>query len=197
MHYCMELIIKPTDNIEDAVREALNEYQEDPWDDWAENNNDNNKPKIYDYYSIGGRFDCSKLLDSIGEENISLFTKRLQEENITVSGAVFGKYTLQPASQIDKVNKIWNELFPNSPIKECPLFSNIDNKYGLIQRVKDIYEGTTAYYFLFCYDGFERLISEDNKEFDRTFGSAMDIIEKENGLKPKDDYLVITVDLHC
>lgn len=121
MHYNLEVIMPPVNNVEQAIADILEPFNE---------NNEENKYSFWDFYSIGGRYSGSKAEFLLGEDRIKEFMKHLQDIGITVSSIQFGKQELSPASQIPLVDKLWNEWFPDSKIKTCPLFSHSNDRYN-------------------------------------------------------------------
>lgn len=144
MHYTLEIIMPPTEDVEASLKEVMAQFDECPEDD----EDGNAKYGFYDYYLIGGRWAGRKVKAMYDEERMSAFTKRLNDENITVSGIQFGKQEISPASQIPIVDSLWNEYFPDSPIKVCPLFKHSNSKeevlHGDICKIGDIPERLTA-----------------------------------------------------
>jgi hypothetical protein len=126
MHYHLEIILPPTEDIEAAVAQVMAPFQEEPSDSDDEENS--NYP-FWDFYVIGGRYAGEKLKALLGEDEINAFSDKLKDLNITVSGVRCGKETLEPYSQVAIIDKLWNEAFPNSPVKKCPFFSHFNNQY--------------------------------------------------------------------
>lgn len=135
MHYILEIIIPPVDNIEEAIEEIMKPFYE---------GDEENTNAFYDFYKIGGRFSGHKLRFMLGTERMDEFYDLLKEEKITVSSFVVGKETLAPNSQAEKVDKLWNDFFPDSPIKQCPVFDNYKPKdnfpdvCSLLETPKDL-----------------------------------------------------------
>src|ERR1700689_5540903 len=113
MHYHLEVIMPPADDVRVAITEIMK-----PFDEGEE---DSHHP-FWDWWVIGGRWSGNKLLSTVG--SLDQFYERLKAMKITVSSITCGKQTLSPPDQADKVNALWNEIFPDAPMKECPLFDS-------------------------------------------------------------------------
>jgi hypothetical protein len=123
MHYHCEIVMPPTDDVEAAVKAVLAPFCEHDEDcDHA----------FWDWYVIGGRSAGSKQMAKCDPAEITAFEEWMKCEGVTVSGLVCGKETLQPKSQIPKVDAKWNEMFPREDGKAvaCPLFSHSNDQYG-------------------------------------------------------------------
>ena len=140
MHYPLEVIMPPTDNIEASLEQILGAYSEN----YEDEDGGSNSNAFYDYYVIGGRWSGHKLKAMLGKKKMKELYDRLVKEKITVSGFVAGKESLKPSSQIEKVNKLWNEHFPESPIKECPLFDNYKEDFGDVMKLSEIPDSLTT-----------------------------------------------------
>jgi hypothetical protein len=128
MHYHLEIIIPPIKNVEKRIEEILapfNEYEI------------MNKNSFWDEYVVGGRWAGEHILQSLDSEKMDAFYKKLKVEKITVSGLQVGKKTLEPADQQEKVDKIWNEFFPEIGGK-CMLFDYYADKYARYAGYPDI-----------------------------------------------------------
>ena len=128
MHFHCEVIIPPTDDVESSVALVMKQFDEDPKDD----EEDYSKNGFWDWYVIGGRFAGNKLLASYDKKRLEEFHQWLQDEGVTVSGVQCGKQDLQPRSQIRKVDKKWNQMFPSAGniLVACPLFAHSNDQYG-------------------------------------------------------------------
>lgn len=227
MHYRLEIIMPPTEDIVQAVETILKPFDENNEDE------EGKMERFWDWWEIGGRYAGMKFKESFDEKKLDMFCEWLVEEKITVSGIVFGKETLNPSSQIEKVDKKWNEMFPSDKFVPCPLFdhSNTENTPGDIIRLDKISERTTAYRAIiaspsFVYDdvlkkgeytgkleakamiskGIWNGVSFVETNWDGRVKSFLDkFIEKypnatdeyKNAHIPKGDWLVVTVDYHC
>jgi hypothetical protein len=127
MHYHLEVIIPPTDDIEGAVQSVLAQFNENADDDEYDT-----RHAFWDWYVIGGRWAGAKAKSRLDPEKLEQFYAWLQDEKVTVSGFTAGKQSLEPKDQIPKVDAKWNEMFPPEdgvPVA-CPLFDHASNKYG-------------------------------------------------------------------
>lgn len=126
MHHHLEIIMPSTDDIEKAISAILKPFNEDH--DAPEDVTGN---EFWDWYVVGGRFAGTKETCRYGADKIEKFRTLLMENDVTVSGVQVGKETLNPSSQIQLVDKLWNDLFPteNGEITPCPLFSHSNNQY--------------------------------------------------------------------
>lgn len=143
MHYHLEIIMPPTEDIEGAVAQILKQFNEQP-KETDEDTQYNLRYAFWDWYTIGGRWAGEKLLRSVDQKKLASFYKALEEMKVTVIGLVWGKEELSPASQIPAVDALWNEYFPDSPTKVCPIFKHYEGSNGDIMPLKDIPESLTA-----------------------------------------------------
>jgi hypothetical protein len=134
MHYHTEIILPPVSDIKSAIDQIMKPFDENG----APGYNITHGHAFWDYWRIGGRWSGHKLMKSFGVERMEDFRKQLNTEGITVSGLVFGKETLSPASQISRVDAMWSAAFPESPIKVCPLFDHYSGEYGDVMVVSKI-----------------------------------------------------------
>ena len=120
MHYHLEIVMPPTMDIDAAVAEILEPFNEQGEDE------DVHRPShaFWDWWVIGGRWSGAKIEARIGDSGMKAFHEALTNRNVTVSGLIWGKQELSPASQIEMVDALWNEMFPNSGITSCPLFKH-------------------------------------------------------------------------
>lgn len=118
MHYHLEIIMPPTEDVESAVREIMKPFSE---------NEDGNNNSFWDWYVIGGRFAGAKLNYDKSKEDA--FYAWLKEEGVTVSGVQCGKQELSPDTQALKVDAKWAEMFPESGLDTCPLFAHYHDQY--------------------------------------------------------------------
>ncbi|HEY6437871.1 MAG TPA: hypothetical protein VIY47_14870, partial [Ignavibacteriaceae bacterium] len=101
MHYHLEIIMPPTDNVKEKISEILAPFDEDPKDD------ERGRNAFWDWYVIGGRYSGQHLLSKYEGEKLEAFYEELNRNNITVSGLVSGKQELKPVEQIPFVDALW------------------------------------------------------------------------------------------
>lgn len=135
MHSHLEIVMPPTDDVEAAVSQILAPFDE--------SNADNSYP-FWDHWTIGGRWSGAKQEFMLGEERINAFLATMNAAGVTVSSVRMGKETLQPASQIAKVDAMWREHFPESPINVCPLFDHYKGDIGDVMKLGDVPKGLLA-----------------------------------------------------
>jgi hypothetical protein len=215
MHYHLEIVMPPTDDVEAAVTLILA-----PFDENGNGEDYSARSAFWDYWVIGGRWGGSKLLATLGKDRVDAFYKILADAKITVSGLQFGKQTLEPSSQIDTVDMLWRDAFPDSPVRECPLFDNYKGQYGDIMPLRDCPKDMTCSHIIiagprFRGDGVEAAymlqdsiwngVTYQDTTWDHKLSSA--IAERSKWLEsakpdyaaariPADDWLVVTVDYH-
>ncbi len=218
MHFQLEVILPPVENLEEALEQILKPFSENGKDEEG----DYNRHGFYDYYVIGGRWSGNKILANIKKEDLDKFYSTLTERKITVSGLQFGKQTLSPESQIPMVDQLWNEFFPDSPVKVCPLFGHYKGNIGDVMALKDIpkkdfqvsrviiakqyWEDTKkleAGYMLS--DSIWNGVTWQDTKWDGTIKSALEDVEKDlknakeeykNKNMPTPDWLCVTIDYH-
>lgn len=142
MHYHCEIIMPPTDNVEEAVTRIMAPFDENADEETRSSN------QFWDYYVIGGRLSGTKLMARYDKAKIDEFYAWLQAEKVTVSSVRCGKQTLEPASQIPKVDAKWNEMFPPPSGRyamACPIFDHASKQeYGDVCKLSEMPEGLTA-----------------------------------------------------
>ena len=120
MHAHLEIVMPPTDDVEGSVNEIMA-----PFDENGEDEDGNpNDHAFWDWFVIGGRWSGAKLEAKLGKDRVDAFRKALSDRKVTVSGLRCGKQSLQPASQIELVDALWAEMFPDSGLSVCPLFNH-------------------------------------------------------------------------
>ena len=146
MHHHLEIIMPPVDNVEEAIKQIL-----EPFDEGGKDEDGHPNPHgFWDWWVIGGRWAGHKLEAGFDQEKLEAFHQELTKREVTVSGLQAGKPSLEPASQIPMVDALWAEFFPDSPTKSCPLFSHYNDQYRSsaaypdVMRLKDIPKGLTA-----------------------------------------------------
>jgi len=217
MHYRLEVILPPTDDIEAAIAEVMAPFSECLDDD------DENKSSFtfWDWYQLGGRYSGRKLEQAVGEEKVDAFRKVLNEKNVTVSGLVWGKQELSPASQIPMVDALWREMCPGGG-DVCPMFKHSGEGVGSMDicTLDQMPEETTALAVIIAghsYDGTKleaKYMIHDSMwngvmhvetQWDKKVKSALDDWVKKlsnyaeaykQKHMPQRDWLVVTVDYH-
>jgi hypothetical protein len=218
MHMHLEVVMPPTDNVEKSLSEIMAPFDEGGIDE----DGNPNQHTFWDWYQIGGRWGGAKIEAKLGKDRLAAFNKELIERKVTVSGLQFGKQTLQPASQIEMVDALWREMFPDSGINGCPLFDHAPKEVaGDICQLSEVPDGLTAERVIIAGPGWkddgtfraEYMISDDiwngvmhvKTQWDGHFKTALDAYpEKIKGYRddyrekhtPKDDWIVVTVDYH-
>ena len=132
MHFTLEVVMPPTDDVQAVLDKYMAEYAEEIRDDDGSDTWTRNVNGFYDWYQIGGRFSGTKLTTSLGPDRIEAFVRELQDREVTVSGIVCGKQTLQPANQIVEVDALWKERFPDSGLDKCPLFDHSNSEDSVL-----------------------------------------------------------------
>ena len=216
MHYHLEIIMPPTDDVHAAVAQIMAPFDENG----IEDDDHSTKHAFWDFWQVSGRYSGQKLLAYIGEEREAAFRKALDEEGVTVAGLRFGKPTLQPADQLPRVNEMWNAAFPDAPVKECPLFDSYKGNWGDVMPLRDIPVGLmcgrviiagldwqgkklAAHYMLIrsLWNG----VTHQDAAWDGSVQTALADWEKHLGdmnpewaaqRRPQPDWLVVTVDYH-
>lgn len=213
MHYHLEVIIPPTDDVEKSVKEVMARFDE----------NGDDGPGFWDWYVIGGRWAGYKSELSLDQEALATFRQWLTDEKVMVKGVQFGKQELSDSETTAKVDAKWRELFPGAG-EQCTLFAHSNDQYrewlpGDVLRLGDLPVGLTAERVIFARandDGtveaehmlhrdFWNGVSHVKTAWDGTFASALD--EYREGLRkcraeyaqkhnPTDDWLAVTVDYH-
>jgi len=141
MHYHMEIIMPPTDDVETAVKQIMAPFDEQPEPD--EDGEICTKYTFYDYYVIGGRWSGHKLERRYSKERRDAFFQAIVAAEITVSSFQFGKQEIAPAYLIPKVDALWREHFPDGG-EVCPLFAHYKGAGMDVCKLKDMPEGLTA-----------------------------------------------------
>src|ERR1700756_1074148 len=140
MHYHLEIVMPPTDDVNAAVTQILAPFDENA--ETSEYHSTNHA--FWDFWNIGHRWSGAKLMAVLGKDRISDFHATLTKAGITVSGLQFGKQTLKPSDQAEKVNMMWRDAFPDSPVRECPIFDNYKGDYGDVMPLRDCRQDMTC-----------------------------------------------------
>src|SRR5262245_27782076 len=109
MHYHLEVILPPVDNVEQAIGQILEPFDENGKDE----DGHRNSHAFWDWYVVGGRWAGAKLQAMLDPKKLEEFNAELTKRKVTVSGIQAGKQELSPASQIPMVDALWNEFFPD------------------------------------------------------------------------------------
>lgn len=211
MHHQLEVILPPTDNVEEAIKTILADFDEDT--------EDRSGREFFDYFVIGGRWAGNKLLSGLDQNKLEQFNEKLEEMKVTVLGLQCGKQELSPASQIPAVDSLWREFFPDSGMDTCPLFNYSNDQYheslsGDVCKYSEVPGSHTCSRIIFAdsekpvfmlscdiWNG----VNHEKTAWDGTFAEAKkSFTEKleyytdkyKAEVTPKDDWLVVTVDYH-
>lgn len=214
MHYHLEILMPPTDDVGAAVDTILAPFSEN-----HEEGESKNSGAFWDWYQLGGRYSGRKLTALVSEEKLSAFRSALVERGVTVSGVVWGKEELSPASQIPAVDALWREMCPGAG-SVCPLFKHAGDYLHMdICRLEEVPDQLTSFSFIHAADGFGDRISAqtllhktvwNGASFQETTwnGNVKSAIAKaieqcdrykdeyKVKLMPQSDWLVVTVDYH-
>lgn len=178
MHYLMEVVMPPTDDIKGALEEILKDYYE--------GDEENADKAFFDWWQIGGRYSGAKLEAVYPKARMDEFCAELKARKVTVSSFCAGKQTLQPESQIPMVDALWRDFFPDSPLKVCPLFTHSGEQLeGDVMRVSDLPENTNAFRFMVAAP------NHDGTALEATYMLAKDIWNGTNHQKTDWDGSVI------
>lgn len=225
MHYHLEIIMPPTNDVEQAVKEILAQFDESGTDEDGEPN----RYTFWDWWVIGGRWAGEKVKAQLDQDKLKEFYDELNKLNITVSGLQAGKQELKPASQIPAVDALWLKFFPDSKVKACPLFNHYNDQYQKVSdlpddvmKYSDIPEGLTASHVIVAKDHWDKDVGGleaawmmndsvyngvnfTDTKWDGTFKGAMEMYidslknyrdEYKEKYTPNDDWIVVTVDYH-
>lgn len=223
MHYHLEIVMPPVENVEEAIAQIMAPFDENGEDEDGHRNGH----AFWDWYVIGGRWAGAKLEATIDPAKKEAFYDELTRRKVTVSGLQAGKQSLQPESQIPMVDALWNEFFPDSPLKVCPFFSHFNNQYknseGFpdIMQLKDMPKALMASHVIIAGPTWKddgtlgaqymvqgsiwNGVTHVDAKWDGTVQSAIDAHAKslerakpEYAAKhlPQDDWFVVTVDYH-
>lgn len=217
MHYHLEIVMPPAADVEAAITEILAPFQEGSFDDAG----DPNTHTFWDYWSIGGRWSGEKILHALGNDALNRFSQELVKQQVAISGVQFGKPSLAFPHQRSMVDALWCEWFPDCPLKGCPLFDHYKGNHGDIMPLKDVARTITAHAVMFAAPGFfgeKRLhavfmvrqkvwngLNSERTAWDGTLGHALELAKEDAAfmsadyaeeIRPKDDWLCVTVDYH-
>lgn len=220
MHYHMELIMPPTDDVEGSIRDILGDFRE------HEDERDALNPHaFFDWYVIGGRWSQEKLLSGLSSVTLDRFQTEIIKRKITVSGITAGRPQLSPSSQIPMVDALWKEFFPDYPFEHCPLFehSRVQCKdqpaYPDVMKLVEMPAGLRACHCLIAAQDLQgklgaHFMIQSNMHngvnyvevaWDRRVWTAVSMFrekiknyseESRARVTPQEDWLVVTVDYH-
>lgn len=224
MHYHMEIIMPPTDDVEAAVTEILKPFSEQR----EEEDEDHSGRGFWDWWVIGGRFAGRKFQATLDADKLDAFYKELTSRNVTVAGLTAGKQELAPASQIPMVDALWSEYFPQAAGKPCPLFNHSNDQYkndslidGDVCRLSDApsdfkdisrvifaspnYKGEGLEATFMLAEDIWNGVNHEKTAWDGTLSDALTKFKSNRSgytdeylarVTPTDDWLVVTVDYH-
>lgn len=214
MHHHLEVIMPPTDHVEVAITAILRPFDEN-LDRYSD---DANGHPFWDWWVIGGRWSATKILPT--EEELAPFYQKLQDANVTVSSVRAGKQTLRPPEQAELVDNLWNETFPDSPVKTCPIFDNYDGDSGDVLPLSAVDGNLKAGHVIIAGPNWDNtglsatfMVTEDvwngvnhqQTTWDGTIAGAIAMFgertsyykqEWKDSHTPGPDWLVVTVDYH-
>lgn len=219
MHYHLEIIMPPTDDVEGQITNIMAEYDEkaESTDDF-----DANPHAFWDFWVIGGRWAGRKLEATLDSAKLERFMDELKFRKVTCSGFQAGKQSLSPESQIPMVDALWVEYFPESGVSVCPLFAHSNDQYdsssnlpGDICKVSEVPENLSCSHVLIARESYRKDgtyaaatmrqtsvwngCNLEKTDFDGTVKQAVcDFNEKipNSERHIKDDWLCVTVDYH-
>ena len=215
MHYHLELILPKVENLKEAIDEILKDFKE---------GEEESRNAFFDWYVIGGRWASHKQMADLDEARLEQFYQWMEEEKITVSSFQAGKQTLNPSSQIEKVDSKWSELFPELS-GPCILFNHSNDQYTDsehypdVTSLKDVNKTLLASRVIIAGPNYEGKIKAQymvsssiwngvNYENTAWSGNVLDAVSKheeeiksyteeyKEKLTPKDDWVCVTIDYH-
>lgn len=214
MHYAAEIVIPPTTDIQGSITQVMNYFCSEKYDDDDNEIGRENHADWWDWWVIGGRWSGAKLMARYDPKKLNQFRQKLNEMHITVSSLRAGKETLQPASQIPVVDKLWQEWFPDGG-EHCPLFDHARDQYKQdgfdddVCLVPDVPDNLTAERVILAIPGYGRGMKPDSvgpagmlvaefwngcmyqkTEWDGKVKSAIAILTKRHNAKCRDEYRV-------
>lgn len=127
MHHHLEIILPPVEDVTGAVAKIMKPFDENP--DAAEAERPSTSNSFWDWYVIGGRWAGTKLECALDLERKNAFFDELTKRGVMVSGFQAGKQEISPSSQIPIVDALWNDFFPDAPVKVCPFFNHFNDQY--------------------------------------------------------------------
>lgn len=229
MHAHNEIIMPYTDNIEEAIAEILKPFNENHGDEnYCEHcceYENRSGHEFWDFYIIGGRWSGNHILSKFDPEKILEFHQKLTDMEITVSGLQWGKQELNPSNQVEIVDELWREHFPEGG-DTCPIFQHYNDqykhnvKYPDVIKLKDIPPYQKASRVLIAgisprdhalkteyridedyWNGVCHIDSNWDKKVTTAIEMHLKIMERyseewKEAFTPTDDWLLVTVDTH-
>lgn len=214
MHFHLEIIMPPTDDVEAAVAKIMA-----PFNERDESEDADRRAQFWDWYVIGGRWSGTKDEIRFDKEKLEAFNAALQERKVTVSGVRFGKPTLQPATQIPIVDALWREFFPETT-GPCPMFDHSpktvsgdvctlaelhpsleaervilagikhNDELGAVHMAqRDFWNGVN-----YCKSTWDGNVNSSLSAFRESLANYRK--EYADSITPQDDWLVVTIDYH-
>lgn len=213
MHYHLEVIMPPTDNVDAVIKTIMEPFSE---------NNDEASHTFWDWYVIGGRYAGSKVEAKLDKERMDAFYAELDKRKVTVSGLQWGKQELSPASQVPEVDALWREMFPDSGMDVCPMFLHSNRNKGtllgdictLSECPKELsafrviiacpYDNEIEAQYMVAKDIWNGVMHEDTTFGGNVLWCVSNFLEKSKNYSgefrakstPQDNWLVVTVDYH-
>lgn len=223
MHYHLEIIMPPADDIESAVNTILAPFREEGTDEDGKPN----RHVFWDWFVIGGRWAGAKLQAQLDPAKLQAFNDKLTEMQVTVSSLQAGKQELKPESQIPVVDALWAEYFPEQKGKPCPLFAHSNNQYDGkdllpddVMRFADVppslpmsrvifagwdYEEKKLEAKFMLADSIWNGCNHEDTAWKQTLKDAVELFKAKHKdytteyvkkITPQDNWLVVTVDYH-
>ena len=213
MHYHLEIVIPPTEDIEKAISEIMTPFDE---------NGEDSDHAFWDFYSIGGRWAGNKTKSKLDPEKLKSFYDWMKSENVMVKGFTCGKEELANKETEEKVDAKWREIFPEAGNK-CLLFKHSNNQYdefldGDICPISEVPDNFECERIIFASKHDNKYqadcmiqteywngVSLNKTVWDGHFDNAIKIMNEEYSYykdeyrkekTPKSDWLVVTVDYH-
>lgn len=211
MHYHMEIVMPPTDDVAAAVEKILAPFSE---------NDEEARHAFWDWYQLGGRYSGAKLEARVPKEKREAFFVALKQMGVTVSGLQWGKQELSPASQAPAVDALWREMCPGAGAT-CPIFKHSGEGVGVLDicTLSEVPDELAAYSLIIAgpnyagelaaaelsHQSIWNGVTHQDTTFKGGVKAAIDeFLERINSytdeykerLTPKPDWLVVTVDYH-
>ena len=216
MHMRLEVIMPPTSDIKGALDKVLKPYDESTGCNDEDEDAYCNPSAFWDWWQIGGRFSGEKIYKMVDRERLDAFYALMAERDVTVSGVVFGKQTLQPEDQVPMVDALWREHFPELPFDRCPLFDHAGESLpGDVMELAGCRGQSCGHLIVADEEGRATFmlrkeiwngVTHQETAWDGTIAGALQQLEEgkfshcrpewADPRRPTDDWLVVTVDYH-